>query len=56
MKRLMSARALWQQYACDVCLAGPGDPCRTATGSIKREPHACRAARARVDGWQEQTT
>jgi hypothetical protein len=42
----MTARALWrdllESYPCPVCDAGPGDPCRTATGNVSQLPHADR--------------
>lgn len=39
------------QYACDTCLARPGDPCLTVAGRVKYEPHAARAQLASHDGW-----
>lgn len=49
-------RAVVTAYPCEVCLAGPGEPCRSAGGARKYEPHADRARLASANGWRDPET
>lgn len=42
-----------QAYACPVCTAGPGDPCRTVNGNVKSEPHTDRTRLASANNWED---
>lgn len=50
---MITWRRIVQQYECEVCMAGPGEPCKTYSGEMKMEPHSARSNLARANNWAE---